>query len=134
MDHKRTLTFSSEITTVDLFNTTETSAFATLNVHQKTKIASALGDLCVEINKLLESYNYAGKAKLADGDTYDEYVGKDISAFKYRAKAQFEFGKMAMKASDKAWDLMNILEEIGTECNKNGLWSLAGAKTRDEQR
>lgn len=133
MKTKRTLKFESEKREFDpVTQTTETKALTSINVHEQTKIVSALGDLCLAINPLFEQYEYSGKAKPAEGDVFDEYKGNDISALKYRSKAQFDFGKMALKASDKAYELVKILEEFGAECDKNGLVALVGARARDE--
>lgn len=134
MKTKRTLKFESEKREFDPdTHTTETKARTSINMHEQTKIVSALGDLCLAINPLLEQYEYSGKAKLAEGDVFDEYKGNDISALKYRSKAQFDFGKMALKASDKAWELMKVLEAFSVECNKNGLLALAKKRERDER-
>ena len=134
MKTKRTLKFESEKREFDpATQTTETKAITSINVHEQTKIVSALGDLCLAINPLLEQYEYSGKAKPAEGDVFDEYKGNDISALKYRSKAQFDFGKMALKASDKAWELMKVLEAFSVECSKNGLLALAKKRERDER-
>lgn len=133
MKTKRTLKFEFEKREFDpATQTTKTKALTSINMHEQTKIVSALGDLCLAINPLLEQYEYSGKAKPAEGDVFDEYKGNDISALKYRSKAQFDFGKMALKASDKAYELVKILEEFGAECDKNGLVALVGARARDE--